>query len=435
MAGVGYNVSLSYCSPSLRTWIENYIRDTKPAAMLFFARDRSEETYVKWLQSRFGAHTAIVYRLWIPNPSNPQEGDNQHDWLASEEWVNMHRAFANTGVWCEMLNEPNPLTSINWLMRTMSLAWAAGIKTSAGAYAYGQPIDHTNYKPFDPMLKLINSSKGMGRVSLHEYVLGGTTLNDVIGADPFNPATWPSTVPKSQRWTLGRYQWWIEDAISRGIPFPDFFVTEWGWATRPDMSHEHIRNVMQTWPVGDREGHMELLLTWAWNVLYKPSPKFKGAMLFTLNDGGQWDFSNYLHFPRARELMRKGFEMTILPSQPTDKPYPIGKYTLNGNGVRVRDHDSLKGNVIATLNDGSPVRVTSSNVVYDGGYGWQAIVHEIDGKGYVGYMALHGPGVTWSLSPVPVTPQPDPVTREQLTAWADTLQTVVDDMRAKAATL
>jgi hypothetical protein len=283
------------------------------------------------------------------------------------------------------------------------------------------------------MLKLINSSKGMGRVSLHEYVLGGTTLNDVIGADPFNPATWPATVPKSQRWTLGRYQWWVEDAASRGIPFPDFFVTEWGWATRPDMAHEHIRNVMQTWPVGDREGHMELLLAWAWNVLYKPSPKFKGAMLFTLNDGGQWDFSNYLHFPRARELMRKGFEMTILPSQPTPvyTPKPLGHYILSGDGVRIRAAADTSAEIVKTLYNGAQVSVMSTAVIINDGYGWQ----EIECGEWRGFMALHGSGVTWSLSPVPVTPQPEPVTREQLTAWADTLQTVVDDMRAKAATL
>jgi hypothetical protein len=402
MAGIGYNVSLSYCSPSLRTWIENYIRDTKPAAMLFFVRDQSEETYVKWLKSRFEAHTAIVYRLWIPNPSNPAEGDNQHDWLPSEEWVNRHRAFANTGVWCEMLNEPNPLTSINWLMRTMSLAWAAGIKTSVGAYAYGQPIDHTNYRAFDPMLKLINSSKGMGRLSLHEYVLGGTVLNDVVGANPFDPTSWPRTVPKSQRWTLGRYQWWVEDAASRGIPFPEFFVTEWGWATRPDMAHEHIRNVMQTWPVGDREGHMDLLLKWAWNTLYKPSSKFKGAMLFTLNDGGQWDFSNYLHFPRARELMRKGFAMDIYPpqSEPNYTPYALGVYTMNGTGVRVRGGPALSWHIVDTANSGDRIEVLDATLKLSDGYGWQKVLS----GSVAGYIALRGSGITWSLTPVAAPP-------------------------------
>ena len=39
------------------------------------------------------------------------------------------------------------------------------------------------------------------------------------------------------------------------------------------------------------------------------------------------------------------------------------------------------------------------------GYGWQII--ELDG-GKLGAMALHGPNVTWSLSPVPVEPEPDP---------------------------
>jgi hypothetical protein len=161
-----------------------------------------------------------------------------------------------------------------------------------------------------------------------------------------------------------------------------------------------------------------------------------GVCFFSVSDHPTfWGEFNAWYAPRFLDGIKQGFDrMTILPSQPTPvyNPYTPGFYTLSGNGVRARAKAGTGEPILATFNSGDRVHVTSNSIAVADGYGWQ-IVQLDDGK--LGAMALHGPAVTWSLSPEPVTPQPEPVTREQLTAWADTLQTVVDDMRAKAATL
>jgi hypothetical protein len=100
--------------------------------------------------------------------------------------------------------------------------------------------------------------------------------------------------------------------------------------------------------------------------------------------------------------------------------------------VRVRAKAGLGENILATFNSGDRVHITSNSIAVADGYGWQ-IVQLDDGK--LGAMALHGSGVTWSLSPVSVTPQPDPVTREWLLETAAQLDAISADIKAKAATL
>jgi hypothetical protein len=65
-------------------------------------------------------------------------------------------------------------------------------------------------------------------------------------------------------------------------------------------------------------------------------------------------------------------------------------------------------------------------VITNDGYGWQ----KIDSDGDIGYMALHGSGVTWSLSPV-ATPPDDRGAR--LIALAEELEGIAAKIRAEAA--
>jgi uncharacterized protein YgiM (DUF1202 family) len=94
--------------------------------------------------------------------------------------------------------------------------------------------------------------------------------------------------------------------------------------------------------------------------------------------------------------------------------------------VRIRASADTSAPIITTLNTGAAVTVLKTNIVINDGFGWQ----EVESGGLRGYMALHGPGVTWSLTPV-VTPPDDRNAR--LIAWAEELEAIAAKMRAEAA--
>jgi uncharacterized protein YgiM (DUF1202 family) len=96
--------------------------------------------------------------------------------------------------------------------------------------------------------------------------------------------------------------------------------------------------------------------------------------------------------------------------------------------VRIRSAADTSAPIITTLNTGATVNVLSTRIEINDSFGWQ----EVESGGLRGYMALHGPGVTWSLTPV-VTPPDDRNAR--LIAWAEELEAIAAKMRAEAGTV
>lgn len=140
-------------------------------------------------------------------------------------------------------------------------------------------------------------------------------------------------------------------------------------------------------------------LKWAWNTLYKRWPNILGICLFTINDGGQWDFSNYLQLARARAMMRQGFN-TVATTPIIYTGYAPGLYTLAGD-AKVRSNPNTMAQVYKIVQPGEVVEVLSEKVNMNGVLGFQQV------KG--GWMALHGG--TWKLKALPA---PEPVDREAI---------------------
>ncbi|MBK8134259.1 MAG: hypothetical protein KA401_00410 [Anaerolineae bacterium] len=408
--GVGYNWSLSYSSPALRQHMENYIRDCKPAAMLLFDRDGTEQAYAKELDRKYGWRedrtwgTMFTYRMWMPAPGS-NDGDNTQLWLDPVGMVERHMGLAGSHVRFLTNNEPNHSDlkrTCDWHIAVMREAKKRGLRCAVGGYSYGHPENHLDYSVFDDMVREIVAGDHI--LDLHEYVLGGTVFNDISNFDLNRPETWPAAVPKEQRWRLGRFIWWMEHLQRRGIKLPKVVIGEWGWATRPGNEHQHewIRNTMNAWQVGDKERSMSDQLKWAWNTLYKRWPNILGICLFTINDGGQWDFSNYLQLARARAMMRQGFN-TVATTPIIYTGYAPGLYTLAGDAVKVRSNPNTMAQVYKIVQPGEVVEVLSEKVNMNGVLGFQQV------KG--GWMALHGG--TWKLKALPA---PEPVDREAIKA-------------------
>jgi hypothetical protein len=395
--GIGYNVSLSYISQDTRTWMESYIRDAKPASMLMFDSRGDEAVYVLWL-ARTYPDTVFEYRLWIPDPGNPQNGDNQQLYLSAAAWVEKHRAFAGSRVYCTVNNEPNHgdiTRTCGWHIDVMKRAHAAGIRTAIGGYAYGHPnsgpLDpsrpenwRTIYGPFDAQMRAIAAAGEMAIVDVHEY--GNRFLRDAV---PY---------------LIGRYKFWQAHLKREGIGPVRWNIGEHGWATiEADDKPEFwlFYTIVNSWGVADWQTEMARQLKDIWNTQYAADPYVVGADLFTLSDYS-WPRSTYTKAPAARDLMRKGFpRMDIYPPIPSPAYtfYITGPHTLAGNGVRIRSAADTSAPIITTLNTGATVNVLSTRIEINDSFGWQ----EVESGGLRGFMALHGAGVTWSLTPV-VTP-------------------------------
>jgi hypothetical protein len=424
--GIGYNVSLSYISQETRTWMESYIRDAKPASMLMFDTRGDEAVYVKWL-ARTYPDTVFEYRLWIPDPGNNKNGDNQQLYLSAAEWVEKHRAFAGTRIYCTVNNEPNHgdvTRTCRWHIDVMSKAHAAGIRTAIGGYAYGHPnsgpLDPAKpenwraiYGPYDAQMRAVAAAGNMAIVDIHEY--GNRFLRDAV---PY---------------LIGRYKFWQSHLKREGIGPVRCNIGEHAWATiEADDKPEYwlFYTIVNSWNVPDWQPEMARQLKDIWNSVYADDPYIVGADLFTLADYA-WPRSTYTKAPAAREMMRQGFSTVDiyppLPTTPNYKFYITGPHTLKGNGVRVRELADTSSTIRATLNTGDRVNVISTHITINDGYGWQEV--ETENK-IRGRMALHGSTVTWSLTPV-ATPPDDRGAR--LIALAEELEGIAAKIRAEAA--
>lgn len=405
--GIGYNVSLSYLDTELRTWMETYIRDAKPATMLLFDTNGDQAVYVKWL-ARTCPDTLFEYRLWIPEESNPKNGDNQQLYLSAAAWVDKHRAFAGTNVYCVVNNEPNHgdvTRTCRWHIDVMTRAHAVGIRTAIGGYAYGHPnsgpLDPSRpenweavYGPFDEQMRTVANSRGMAIVDVHEY--GNRILRDAV---PY---------------LIGRYKFWQAHLKHEGIGPVYWILGEHGWATiEADDKPEYwlFPTIVNSWNVPDWQPELARQVKDIWRTEYANDPYMLGANLFTLSKYS-WPRSSYVNAPRARDMMRTGFTtMAILPPQqptaPTADPYPVGLRVLN---ITNPDYDSINlrgadGAILAEIPDGATLTVIAPDTARMLIAGRWYDVQKVRYGAREGVIALTS---TFNLDIVPLEPEPDP---------------------------
>lgn len=383
--GQGYWVQLSSSSAGYRYEIEKMLDvQEPPEMMLMFDAYGNEQRYVSSLDVKYG------WRPWRPNGTlfeyrrgmnNGNDYDNNQLWLAPHRWSELNDGIAGTYVHGVVNNEPNHQDlnrTSEWHIAVMEDAHPRGIRTAIGGYAYGHPENHTDYSPFERMIRKVIASKGMAHVAIHEYALKGTYANDIPFVNPYDVNTWPRSVPAGQRWRLGRVMHWLNWCRSRGVPDFPFTVDETGWATRGDMPSEWLHTVVQSWPVEDKEKFMADQMRYGHDVLHAIFPGFRGSAAFLLNDHPtDWYFSNFRQYERARRLMSTGYKrmtttVPTAPNKPAEFPKP-GEYEIITGAGNLRRGAGTTASVIFTAQAGDKVKVLSGpglDPAYATNYWW-----------------------------------------------------------------
>jgi hypothetical protein len=437
MAASGLNFAYAESTEQARDWFKEYVRTGKPGAVVFY--DTYGQYKLDALKLAYdNPQTVVIYRYYI-------QGDWQFNYLSAVAWANHHDEFRGgpDNLFCSADNEAPTGAAAAWYLRVLEEANRRDINVSVGGFGTGQPSD-AELPLLDDVLRFMAAHPKRAVIDCHCYFRALAWCD--FARDAKHPSQWPTKAPTDNGalHLLGRFRRILARADAIKVKRPRIVIGEHG----PDRVHAvpadvygdtggllHCLHTWAGWGVGDAEDYGAAMMRAAWNVFYKPCPEVIGACFFTVTDHPtHWGEHNAWYAPRFLDGIKQGFDrMPILPSQPTPvyTPYKLGHYLLDSDNVRIRAAADTSAQIVKTLYTGAQVRVMSTTVIINDGYGWQ----EVECGEWRGFMALHGSGVTWSLSPVPVTPQPDPVTRAQLLAWADTLQTVVDDMRAKAETL
>jgi hypothetical protein len=333
-------------------------------------------------------------------------------------WCDHHNEFRGgpDNLFCSAGNEENTSTAALWYLQVLYEADKRDINVSVGGFGTGQPSD-AEYPALDPILRFMATHPKRAIFDCHCYFRALAWCD--FARDARHPSQWPTKAPTDNAalHLLGRFRRILARADHLKVARPRIVVGEFG----PDRVHAvpanvygdtggllHTINTWRGWGVGDAEDYGAAMFRAAWKVFYEPYPEVIGICLFTVTDHpthwGEW---NGWYAPRLLDGITTGFDRMSTPT-PTYKPYAPGNYILKGNGVRTRTKPGTDAPINGTWNTGATLLIRSTLIDHADDYGWQQ-VHIDMGGGYVtvGYMALHGAGVTWSLSPVPVTPAPD----------------------------
>jgi hypothetical protein len=425
--GMGFNIHLSYTSDGYWAQLLGRFAQDKPGALLLLDSFGHGKEAARALDATARLpDTLIIYRKFL-------SGDNQHAYLSPAQWVAEHQQFANTRVYCSADNEPAFAASLPWLLEVAKAARAANIRVSLGGWSVGG-YEIPEIPKMDALLRYTAAHAGRFVYDLHEYTRGSWTVDFM--PHEHNPANWPLSIPKNTAlWLMGRFRHIITYCDTMGIKRPQIVVGEFGYDRVHAVPSTQYGNVgglntlaglFQSWGHENWQAFAAAQLQAAFHAIYKPYGI--PVCYYQLCDHPEnWREFNAYHAPTFMDATRKGFAMDIYPPIPAPAYtfYVTGPHTLAGNGVRIRASADTSAPIITTLNTGAAVTVLKTNIVINDGFGWQ----EVESGGLRGHMALHGAGVTWSLTPV-VTPPDDRNAR--LIAWAEELEAIAAKMRAEA---
>jgi hypothetical protein len=400
--GMGFNIHLSYTSDGYWAQLLGRFAQDKPGALLLLDSFGHGKEAARALDATARLpDTLIIYRKFL-------SGDNQHAYLSPAQWVAEHQQFANTRVYCSADNEPAFAASLPWLLEVAKAARAANIRVSLGGWSVGG-YEIPEIPKMDALLRYTAAHAGRFVYDLHEYTRGSWTVDFM--PHEHNPANWPLSIPKNTAlWLMGRFRHIITYCDTMGIKRPQIVVGEFGYDRVHAVPSTQYGNVgglntlaglFQSWGHENWQAFAAAQLQAAFHAIYKPYGI--PVCYYQLCDHPEnWREFNAYHAPTFMDATRKGFAMDIYPPIPAPAYtfYVTGPHTLAGNGVRIRASADTSAPIITTLNTGAAVTVLKTNIVINDGFGWQ----EVDSGGLRGYMALHGSGVTWSLTPVAAPP-------------------------------
>jgi hypothetical protein len=414
MSGLCFNIALDHMNVTWETRLRRF--ETHGVNGLFYVDSygyHNPESKAKAVARVFEAKRRLpkamhVYRLFIPNPDNPNNGDNHQLFLEPEEWADNHPEFVGTGIYIAANCEPTHWDfqrTADWLLAVAKIAKARGLKVALAGFNVGGYEEH-HIPMLDELLRFLAANPGLAVLDCHEYFK--IDAYSEVAAGVRNPSQWPNTVDPAALWHLGRYKRIFAYCDREGIARPDVIIGEHG----PDKIDnvgggiEVCRGIWAGYGFDPDWYHAEML-KWADRVIYtEPQVKFRAYYQLSDPDSGNWPAHNAAKFPRFMTETATGFrDMTILPSQPpaapTVDPYPVGDYVLRTSQTHINLR-SATGADIGDVTDGTRLRVIGADTVplYIAGR-WHSC-QLVDVGGTQGVLAL-----TPSFTLEAVEPEPD----------------------------
>jgi hypothetical protein len=397
--GMGYNIHMSYCSAGYWSQLLDRFAQDKPAALLLL--DSFGDMVGRALEAKARLpQTLIIYRKFLG-------GDNQYTRLSPAQMIAENMALKGSGIYFAAENEAPWKASLPWLLEVAKAAKAAGLRVSLGGWSVGG-YEIADIPAADALLRYSAANPGLCVWDFHEYCRGSWTVDFM--PHEHNPANWPLSIPKNTAlWLMGRFRHIITYCDTMGIKRPQIIVGEFGFdrvLAVPSTLYGNVgglntlEGLIRSWGFENWQAYAAVMLQAAFNAIYKPYGI--PVCYYQLCDHpDNWREFNAFHAPTFMDATRKGFAMDIYPPIPSPAYtfYITGPHTLAGNGVRIRSAADTSAPIITTLNTGATVNVLSTRIEINDSFGWQ----EVESGGLRGFMALHGAGVTWSLTPV-VTP-------------------------------
>jgi hypothetical protein len=425
--GIGYHLQWSWSTAEFKATAEAYIRDHQPAAMVLFDSHGNAASDALRLARTYPL-TVFIYRKYI-------QGDNQYTYLSPSAWCAEHAALIDgpPNLFSQIDNEPNAGASAAWMLATMKLARALHIRAGVGGYGVGQPSEaEMELQSIADIVTYMAAHPRWFVLLVHEYTRGSVFVD--FARHVRDPRDWPAVVPAGATLHLmGRYKAWHRLADKLRVARPKVVVSEFGYdyvdAVPPD-AYGPIGSLLSSlptwagWSALRPEVYGARMLQRAKELFYS-DPDVLGWVVFCWSDHPtDWTEWNADLADEFRAELEKGFDMTT--PTPTYTPYAVRTYTLVGNGVRVRSSADTSAPIVTTVNSGATVKVLSTAIPANDGYGWQ----EVEANGKRGWMALRGASVTWSLTPVVIDPEAE--RKAQLLKWAGELEIIAAEMRSAA---
>ena len=375
---IGDNAHLSYISDEHWPVLLSRWQTGNPGALLLLDSFGNDNPTAKAkamaraaLASERLPNTEIVYRLYIRNPHNGT-GDHHYQFLTPAEWVDKHRQFAGTRIYCSADNEPNFAASLPWLLAVAKAARAANIRVSLGGWSVGA-YEIADIPKLDALLRYTAAHPGWFVYDFHEYTRGSVFVD--VAPHEHNPANWPDVVPPQiNLWLMGRFRQVLKYCDTMGIKRPQIIIGEFGFDRVHAVESTLYGNVgglntlgglFRSWGFENWQAYAAAQLQAAWRAIYAPYSSVIGACYYQVSDRGSdnWAEFNASDAPTFIDATRKGFGTMTTPDatpvQPT--PYAPGSYTLditnpNVNAINLR---SSTGAFISEIVDGEPVDVLS----------------------------------------------------------------------------
>lgn len=402
---IGWNVHASYCSDEYWNQMIEWWKLNPPSALLIidsFGNKDNGDLKIVWraLQAEKALpNTTIILRRYLTG-DNYWRADKDNPAITPEEWVQNHIDIKGTRIYASILNEPDYPESLDWTLRTMRAARAAGIRASVGGYNTGSPeIEDIRYA-HNILIEMASPlNDGWYLLDLHEY--GPALWTYDFDKNAKSPSQWPDKVT-SNLYHWGRYRWWLKYCDQNKIKRPKIVIGETAFGLRvPEYDNTftiyECANVWKSWGYNNWQEYAAEQMKALWRAVYKNDPEIVGICYYCLNDQtDNWREFNAYYAPQFFLSVSEGFEMSGLAT-PGLAPYAAGKYQASiadAEALRVRNNPGTVGTlVIGEIRTGDTVQILSGNYQEKNGYIWQQVT--VNGK--TGWTATSYPGLKLTL--------------------------------------